>query len=74
LESLLDSVSTLIWITGQAIFLGHSGSVVNGEMANAWFFQGRVGVKPTPQLDAMLSVSYATADKKTVPYEVCNLV
>ena len=50
--------------------LGHSGSVVNGEMANAWFFQGRVGVKPTPQLDAMLSVSYATADKKTVPYEV----
>jgi hypothetical protein len=48
---------------------GHSGSVVNGEMANAWFFQGRVGVKPIPQLDTMLSVSYATVDKKTVPYD-----
>ena len=53
--------------------LGHSGSVVNGEMANAWFFQGRVGVKPTPQLDAMLSVSYATVDKKTVPYEFMSV-
>jgi hypothetical protein len=43
---------------------GYDGSVVNGGMSNAWFFQGRVGVKPTPQWDAMLSVSYATADKK----------
>jgi hypothetical protein len=42
-------------------------------MANAWFFQGRVGVKPTPQLDAMLSVSYATVDKKTVPYEFMSV-
>ena len=33
-------------------------------MNNAWFFQGRVGVKPTTQLDAMLSVSYAKADQK----------
>ena len=49
--------------------VGHSYSVVNGEMANAWFFQGRVGVKPIPQLDTMLSVSYATVDKKTVPYD-----
>jgi hypothetical protein len=38
--------------------------VVNGPMMNAWFFQGRVGVKPTPQADVMLSVSYAFADKK----------
>jgi hypothetical protein len=53
--------------------VGHSYSVVNGEMANAWFFQGRVGVKPTPQLDAMLSVSYATVDKKTVPYEFMSV-
>jgi len=45
---------------------GHSGSVVNGEMANAWFFQGRVGVKPTPQLDTVLSISYAMADQKSV--------
>ena len=43
---------------------GYDGSVVYGGRSNAWFFQGRVGVKPTPQWDAMLSVSYATADKK----------
>ena len=43
---------------------GYDSSVVTGPMTNAWFFQGRVGVKPIPQLDTMLSVSYATADKK----------
>ena len=47
---------------------GHSGTIINQEMQNAWFFQGRVGAKPTPKMDAMLSISYATADKKTVPY------
>ena len=39
-------------------------SMVDGPMTNAWFFQGRVGVKPIPELDIMLSVSYATADQK----------
>jgi hypothetical protein len=43
---------------------GHSDTVVDNEMSNAWFFQGRVGVKPTPQWDVMLSVSYAMVDKK----------
>jgi hypothetical protein len=43
---------------------GHSGSYVNDIMYNTWFFQGRVGVKPTPQLDLLLSASYATADHK----------
>jgi hypothetical protein len=43
---------------------GFDSSVVNGGMSNAFFFQGRIGVKPIPQLDAMLSVSYAMADKK----------
>jgi len=43
---------------------GYNSCAVNGAMSNAWFGQGRIGVKPTPQLDAMLSVSYATADKK----------
>jgi hypothetical protein len=38
--------------------------VLGGPMANALFFQGRVGVRPTPQWDAMLSVSYAQADRK----------
>jgi len=37
-------------------------------MTNAWFFQGRVGVKPTPQWDVMLTLSYATADKKPGHY------
>jgi len=45
---------------------GHSGSVVDGEMVNAWFGQGRVGVKPIPALDIMGSLSYAVADKKSV--------
>jgi hypothetical protein len=43
---------------------GNNGSAINGPMANALFFQGRGGVRPTPQLDVMLSVSYAQADKK----------
>jgi hypothetical protein len=43
---------------------GNGSSIVTGPMTNAWFYQGRVGVKPIPQLDTMLSVSYASADKK----------
>jgi hypothetical protein len=41
---------------------------VAGPMSNAWFVQGRVGVKAIPQLDAMISVSYAKADKKPVGF------
>jgi hypothetical protein len=41
-----------------------NANVANGEMSNAWFYQGRVGAKLMPKLDTMLSVSYATADKK----------
>jgi hypothetical protein len=43
---------------------GFDGSALNGEMSNAWFGQLRAGVKPTPQLDVMLAVSYAAADQK----------
>ncbi|HON58749.1 MAG TPA: hypothetical protein P5040_00570 [Smithella sp.] len=43
---------------------GHDGSQVSGPMTNAWFFQGRIGVKPKPEMDAMLSVSHAVADEK----------
>jgi hypothetical protein len=39
-------------------------SVLGGPMANALFFQGRGGLRPTPQWDIMLSISYAQADKK----------
>jgi hypothetical protein len=42
-------------------------SVVNDAMGNAWFFQGRVGVRPTPQLDINLAIAYATADEKPDP-------
>jgi hypothetical protein len=42
---------------------GFGPTSVEGPMENAWFFQGRVGVKPTPQWDVLLSVSYAKADK-----------
>ena len=45
---------------------GHTESSVDSEMSNAWFVQGRVGMKPIPQLDIMLSASYAVADKKPV--------
>jgi hypothetical protein len=43
---------------------GYDSSKVTGPMSNAWFFQGRAGVKPVANLDIMASVSYATADKK----------
>ena len=49
------------WVGGM---YGHSGTSVGGPMRNAWFFQGRVGASPTPQLDVNMSVSYAMADKK----------
>ena len=48
------------WVGG---IYGHDGSVLDNEMMNAWFFQGRAGVKPTPQWDIMASVSYAMADQ-----------
>ncbi len=35
-----------------------------GPMTNAWFFQGRAGIRPIDKLDVMASVSYANADKK----------
>ena len=42
----------------------YGNGYISGPMYNAWFGQGRIGVKPTTQLDAMLSLSYAQADKK----------
>ena len=47
---------------------GTGRTSVAGPMSNAWFVQGRVGVKPMPQLDVMMSVSYAQADKKPLGY------
>jgi hypothetical protein len=49
------------WVGG----LDGQGIATNsGPMTNAWFVQGRVGVKPIAALDIMASLSYATADKK----------
>jgi hypothetical protein len=36
-------------------------------MYNAWFFQGRAGIRPTDKLDIMASISYAVADNRTIP-------
>ncbi|MGP8153427.1 MAG: hypothetical protein ACLQBQ_04685 [Smithella sp.] len=47
--------------------LANNGQV-DGPMYNAWFGQGRIGVKPTPELDVMLSLSYAEADQKPLGY------
>ncbi len=51
---------------------GYDSSIVTGPMTNAWFFQGRVGVKPKPEIDAMLSVSYAQADKKPTGFTAAS--
>ncbi|MEE9913330.1 MAG: hypothetical protein K4571_16595 [Deltaproteobacteria bacterium] len=39
-------------------------SGMGAPMSNAWFFQGRIGVRPIADLDVMASVAYANADKK----------
>jgi hypothetical protein len=49
------------WVGG----LDGQGTATNsGPMTNAWFVQGRIGVKPVAALDIMASLSYATADQK----------
>jgi len=53
------------WVGG---IYGHSGSVLDDEIMNAWFGQLRGGIKPTPQLDIMASVSYAQADQNGIAY------
>jgi hypothetical protein len=43
---------------------GSTTAAQDTSMSNAWFFQGRAGVRPIDKLDIMASVSYASADKK----------
>ena len=43
---------------------GNATSTNSGPMSNAWFYQGRAGVKPIADLDIMASLSYANVDKK----------
>ena len=47
---------------------GYGTATNNTSMANALFYQGRVGVRPMEKLDIMASVSYAYADKKPTGY------
>ncbi|PKN17293.1 MAG: hypothetical protein CVU71_17335 [Deltaproteobacteria bacterium HGW-Deltaproteobacteria-6] len=47
---------------------GYDGAIDNGVMSNAWFFQGRAGVKPIDKLNVLASVSYAFADYKPAQY------
>jgi hypothetical protein len=51
------------------ILYGNHNSVLDNEISNAWFFQGRIGVKPASKWDIMLAVSYAIADKKPDPFK-----
>ena len=62
---MFNTIDTQYWAGS---FGGYNGSAVDNEMSNIYFFQGRVGVKPVPQFDGMLSVSYGTADKKPTGY------
>jgi len=39
----------------------------NAGMSNAYFFQGRAGLRPIAKLDIQAAVSYAAADKKYMP-------
>ena len=50
-------------VSGLGDLYGGNRTQVGGPMSNAWFGQLRGGVKPTPQLDIMMSLSYAKADK-----------
>jgi hypothetical protein len=48
-------------------FIAQAFGIDDTGMYNAWFFQGRAGVRPIDKLDIMASVSYAKADSKTLP-------
>ena len=51
--------------TPSGYLIGNAGPTpLGGAMSNAWFGQGKVGVRPVAKLDINASVSYAQADKK----------
>jgi hypothetical protein len=51
----------------QMNFLGSQFNLNDNGMYNAWFLQGRAGIRPTDKLDIVASISYAWADSKTLP-------
>jgi hypothetical protein len=58
---MFNTYTTAYWV---GMINGAGSESVDDEMQNAWFFQGRIGVKPIPKLDVQLAVAYATADQK----------
>ena len=70
------SPNLIMWNYDRAMWLGELRSTHvaagsgfgNSGMANAFLYQGRVGVKPTDKLDIMSSFTYANADKKPLNY------
>jgi len=55
-------------------FLSKNFNLNDTGMYNAWFFQGRAGIRPTDKLDIVASLSYAMADSKTLPMGVPDAV
>ncbi|OGP88778.1 MAG: hypothetical protein A2031_07170 [Deltaproteobacteria bacterium RBG_19FT_COMBO_43_11] len=53
------------WIGALA---GQGGSTNSGPMTNAFFYQGRIGLRPIADLDIMASLAYAKADEKPTGY------
>ncbi len=70
------SPNLIMWNYDRAMWLGELRSTNvaagngfgNSGMANAFLYQGRVGVKPTDKLDIMTSFTYANADRKPLNY------
>ncbi len=70
------SPNLIMWNYDRSMWIGElrSSSVAAGSgfgtsgMANAFLYQGRVGVKPTDKLDVMTSFTYANAEKKPANY------
>lgn len=52
---------------------GNPFTTVDVPMSNAWFLQGRVGIRPTPQWDINLAIAHAWADKKESGYGLMNI-
>ncbi len=66
---LFSYYDTYRWV-GRHQRIGHTTATgdVNNAMKNAFFYQGRVGVRPIADLDIMASLAYAYADKKPFIY------
>jgi len=69
------SPTLIMWNYDRSMWIGElASSATTGYgfgtsgMANAFLYQGRVGVRPIEKLDIMASITYANADKKPANY------